>query len=182
MLQIAKDNNLLQNGVSSEGSQQNGVIKVVHGMIEELANADHIQPHSFDVLVSEWMGYCLLYESMLSSVLFARDKWLKTGGAVLPDTATMVGPLSCFFFLSFVVSHSFIVKLMVLQFFVQFVAGFGRGATSIPFWENVYGFDMSCIGREVIEDAARIPIVDVIDSCHIITTTEVLQVCVRYYL
>lgn len=99
MLQIAKDNNLLQNGVSSEGNQQNGVIKVVHGMIEELANADHIQPHSVDVLVSEWMGYCLLYESMLSSVLFARDKWLKTGGAVLPDTATMVGLLSAILFL-----------------------------------------------------------------------------------
>lgn len=60
--------------------------------------------------------------------------------------------------------------------FVQFLAGFGRGATSIPFWENVYGFNMSRIGREVVEDAARLPIIDVVDSCHIITTTEVLQV------
>ncbi|EYU42922.1 hypothetical protein MIMGU_mgv1a002861mg [Erythranthe guttata] len=140
--QIAKDNNLLQNGISSE---RNGVIEVVQGMVEELENADHIQPHSVDVLVSEWMGYCLLYESMLTSVLFARDKWLKIGGAMLPDTATM------------------------------FAAGFGRGATSIPFWENVYGFNMSSIGREVVEDAARFPIVDVIDSCHIVTTTKVLQ-------
>ena len=24
----------------------------------------------------EWMGYCLLYESMLDTVLYARDKWL----------------------------------------------------------------------------------------------------------
>lgn len=90
-MQIAEDNNLLWNGISSEGSQQNGVIKVVQGMVEELDNADHIQPHSVDVLLSEWMGYCLLYESMLISVLFARDKWLKPGGAILPDTATMVG-------------------------------------------------------------------------------------------
>ena len=29
-----------------------------------------------DVIVSEWMGYCLLYESMLPTVLAARDKWL----------------------------------------------------------------------------------------------------------
>ena len=29
-----------------------------------------------DIIVSEWMGYALLYESMLDSVLFARDKWL----------------------------------------------------------------------------------------------------------
>lgn len=90
-MQIAEDNNLLSSGISSEGSQRNGVIEVVQGMVEELDNTDHIKPQSIDVLVSEWMGYCLLYESMLISVLYARDKWLKPGGAVLPDTATMVG-------------------------------------------------------------------------------------------
>lgn len=42
----------------------------------------------FDVLVSEWMGYCLLFESMLDTVLVARDKYLKPGGAILPDVAT----------------------------------------------------------------------------------------------
>jgi len=114
-------------------------------MVEELGNCKLIQPHSIDVLLSEWMGYCLLYESMLSSVLFARDRWLKPGGAILPDTATM------------------------------FVAGFGKGGTSIPFWETVYGFNMSCIGKELMEDAARVPIVDVIDSGDIVTNTVVLQ-------
>ncbi|KAH6814837.1 protein arginine methyltransferase 3 [Perilla frutescens var. frutescens] len=143
--QIAGDNNLLSNGIPSKGSQQNGSIEVAQGMVEELDNAKHIPPHSVDVLVSEWMGYCLLYESMLTSVLFARDKWLKPGGAILPDTATM------------------------------FVAGFGREATSLPFWENVYGFNMSCIGQEVVEDATRFPIVDVINSTHIVTNTKVLQ-------
>ncbi|KAL0429455.1 UNVERIFIED_CONTAM: putative protein arginine N-methyltransferase 3 [Sesamum radiatum] len=34
---------------------------------------------------------------------------------------------------------------------------------------------MSCIGREVVEDAARVPIVDVIDSSSVVTTTKVLQ-------
>ena len=38
-----------------------------------------------DVIISEWMGYCLFFESMLSSVLFARDKYLAKGGVVLPD-------------------------------------------------------------------------------------------------
>ena len=38
-----------------------------------------------DVIISEWMGYCLFYESMLPSVLFARDRYLAKGGAVLPD-------------------------------------------------------------------------------------------------
>jgi hypothetical protein len=27
-----------------------------------------------DIIISEWMGYALLYESMLDTVLYARDK------------------------------------------------------------------------------------------------------------
>lgn len=32
-----------------------------------------------DIIISEWMGYCLFYESMLNTVIFARDKWLVSG-------------------------------------------------------------------------------------------------------
>ena len=32
-----------------------------------------------DIIISEWMGYCLLYENMLPSVLYARDTYLKSG-------------------------------------------------------------------------------------------------------
>lgn len=35
------------------------------------------------------MGYALLFESMLDSLLAARDKWLRPGGAVLPDRASV---------------------------------------------------------------------------------------------
>lgn len=139
--QIAKDNGLLCQG----DTQSRGVIEVVPAMLEELDKSIQIQPNSVDVLISEWMGYCLLYESMLSSVLFARDKWLKPGGAILPDTATI------------------------------FVAGFGRGGTSFPFWDNVYGFDMSCVGKELVENAAQTPIVDVLDSCDIVTNSVILK-------
>ncbi|KAI3711859.1 hypothetical protein L1987_70408 [Smallanthus sonchifolius] len=144
--QISKDNCLLQNQASNGGTKPgSGVIKVINSMVEDLIESRQIQPHSVDVLVSEWMGYCLLYESMLSSVLVARDHWLKPGGAILPDTATM------------------------------FVAGFGKGATSIPFWENVYGFNMSSIGKELVADAAHIPIVDVVDGNNLVTNTALLQ-------
>ncbi|OVA18526.1 Protein arginine N-methyltransferase [Macleaya cordata] len=144
--QIAKDNGQLYDGSPSVGSEHStGVISVVQGMVEEIDKSVQIPPHSVDVLLSEWMGYCLLYETMLSSVLYARDRWLKPGGAILPDTATI------------------------------FVAGFGKGGTSIPFWENVYGFNMSCISKEVVEDASQNPIVDVVDSRDIMTNTVVVQ-------
>ena len=90
-MQIAKNNGLLRSKSPTDGTGQcTGVVEVVQSMVEELDKKVHIEPHSIDVLVSEWMGYCLLYESMLSSVLFARDRWLKPGGAILPDTATIV--------------------------------------------------------------------------------------------
>ena len=42
-----------------------------------------------DVIISEWMGYFLLYESMLDTVLVARDRWLAPGGVLLPDKASL---------------------------------------------------------------------------------------------
>lgn len=42
-----------------------------------------------DIIISEWMGYFLLYESMLDTVLYARDRYLVPGGKIFPDKATM---------------------------------------------------------------------------------------------
>ena len=50
------------------------MITFVKGKVEEVslpAGVDKV-----DIIISEWMGYNLFYESMLQSVLFARDKWL----------------------------------------------------------------------------------------------------------
>ncbi|TKW32110.1 hypothetical protein SEVIR_2G148300v4 [Setaria viridis] len=144
--QVAKNNGLLYDeNLKAEQKRGAQVISVVHTKAEELNQKIQVPQHGFDVLVSEWMGYCLLFESMLSSVIYARDHFLKPGGAILPDTATIVG------------------------------AGFGKGGTSLPFWENVYGFDMSCIGKEVTSTSARFPVVDVIASQDIVTETAVLH-------
>jgi protein arginine N-methyltransferase 1 len=71
-----------------------------------------------DIIISEWMGYFLLYESMLDTVIFARDKWLKPGGVVLPDRATL--------------------SLTAIE------DGQYRN-DKIDFWDNVYGFNMRVI-------------------------------------
>jgi len=42
-----------------------------------------------DIIISEWMGYFLLYESMLDTVLWARDRYLKKGGLIFPDKAVI---------------------------------------------------------------------------------------------
>lgn len=47
-----------------------------------------------DIIISEWMGYFLLRESMLDSVLHARDKFLRPGGALYPSHARLyLGPI-----------------------------------------------------------------------------------------
>jgi hypothetical protein len=42
-----------------------------------------------DVIVSEWMGFYLLHEGMLDSVLHARDTHLKAGGKLFPEVAKL---------------------------------------------------------------------------------------------
>lgn len=44
---------------------------------------------SVDIIVSQWMGFFLMYEARLGEVLCARDKWLKPGGLLFPDRAKM---------------------------------------------------------------------------------------------
>ena len=50
------------------------VVKLVKGKVEEVELPDGID--KVDIIISEWMGYCLFYESMLQTVIYARDKWL----------------------------------------------------------------------------------------------------------
>jgi hypothetical protein len=60
-------------------------ITLVKGKLEEA----ELPVQEFDIIISEWMGYFLLYESMLDTVLLARDKYLTKGGLMFPDTATL---------------------------------------------------------------------------------------------
>lgn len=48
------------------------VITVLKGKVEDI----ELPTSQVDVIVSEWMGYFLLFENMLNTVLYARDKWL----------------------------------------------------------------------------------------------------------
>ena len=53
------------------------LVTLIRGKMEEITLPDGIE--QVDIIVSEWMGYCLLYETMLPSVIYARDKYLRKG-------------------------------------------------------------------------------------------------------
>ncbi|KAJ3298152.1 Protein arginine N-methyltransferase 3 [Blyttiomyces sp. JEL0837] len=61
-------------------------ITFIRGRVEDVS----LPVDKVDIIISEWMGYFLLFEGMLDSVLFARNKWLQTGGYMGPDVAKVL--------------------------------------------------------------------------------------------
>nr|GAT58529.1 protein arginine N-methyltransferase [Mycena chlorophos] len=61
------------------------VITLVEGRI-----GDTSLPFSeFDIIISDWMGKCLFYESRLEEVILARDKYLKKDGLIYPESVSL---------------------------------------------------------------------------------------------
>lgn len=87
-------------------------ITLIQGKMEEIT----LPVDKVDIIVSEWMGYFLLYESMLDTVLFARDKYLKPDGLIFPDKA-----------------HIYMAAIEDGEYKDE----------KIGFWNNVYGFDFT---------------------------------------
>ncbi|OAF69711.1 hypothetical protein A3Q56_02566 [Intoshia linei] len=105
-------------------NQMDKVITVIKTKAEDLAQLpDGIE--KVDIIISEWMGYSLFYESMLTSVLYCRDKWLANGGLIFPD--------------------EIILNLAGIQDY-QYKEG------KVNWWKNVYGFNMSSMIRSVIAE------------------------------
>ncbi|XP_064019125.1 protein arginine N-methyltransferase 3 isoform X2 [Pogoniulus pusillus] len=125
------------------------IITLVKGRIEEV----DLPLEKVDVIISEWMklavsvmfaGYFLLFESMLDSVIYAKDKYLAEGGSVYPDRCS--------------------ISLVA-------VGDMKKHAEKLLFWEDVYGFDMSCMKKAVIPEA----VVEVLDPSTLISTATVIK-------
>ncbi len=107
--------NIFHNGLD-------GVITCIRGRIEDVT----LPVDKVDIIVSEWMGYCLLYEAMLPSVFFARDKYLRPDGLLVPSHSSMwIAPVSDAEYL----------------------------AENIDWWRDVYGFDFKAMQTGIYTDA-----------------------------
>lgn len=112
-------------------------IEVIKAKIEDLKELPRGFKH-VDIIISEWMGYCLFYESMLDTVIYARDKWLTKNGLLFPDKA---------------------------QLYLTAIEDRAYKNRKINFWDDVYGFKMSCIKDLAISE----PLVDNVDAKQIVT-------------
>ncbi|CAL8467117.1 g6653 [Coccomyxa elongata] len=117
-------------------SASGGPITVVSARMEDIASLPVAQ---VDVIVSEWMGYALFFECMLDSVVLARDRWLKPGGAMLPDLASI------------------------------YMAAAGAGALDLDFWDNVYDFVYRPVKSLLLDASLKDAIVAQVDARHLVT-------------
>jgi protein arginine N-methyltransferase 1 len=109
---------------ATEIIKRNGLadkITVIKGKMEEIK----LPVPQVDIIISEWMGYFLLYESMLDSVLWARDRYLVKSGKMLPDRVTM-----------------YLAAIEDGQYKSQ----------KRNFWSDVYSTDMSCLAPTVLRE------------------------------
>ncbi|RAL37138.1 hypothetical protein DM860_004060 [Cuscuta australis] len=134
-------------GMAQEIVKSNGfsnVITVIKGKIEEI----ELPVSQVDIIISEWMGYFLLYENMLNTVLYARNKWLVTDGLVLPDKASL---------------------------YLTAIEDADYKEDKIEFWNSVYGFDMRCIRKQAIAEPL-VDIVDskqIVTNCQLLKTMDI---------
>ena len=91
------------------------------------------------------MGYFLLFESMLDTVIYARDRWLCPGGKILPDRCNIS---------------------------LAGIGDEGLHASYVSYWDNVYGFHMSCMKSAVVQEAS----IQVVKPEKIITDACVIKV------
>ena len=125
--------NALQEIVKANKAEE--VIEVINKRVEDVE-----LPEKVDVLVSEWMGFYLLHESMLDSVLKARDNHLKEDGVMMPSSARIFAcPISC----------------QELR------------SSTIDYWQDVYGFNMGPLSTEALKRTK--PEVDVLDASRLLS-------------
>ncbi|KAI8576389.1 hypothetical protein K450DRAFT_257066 [Umbelopsis ramanniana AG] len=99
-----------------------GIITLLQGRIEEIT----LPVPQVDIIISEWMGYFLLFEAMLDSVLVARDRWLAPGGILAPSQTRIL------------------------------IAGLDDENVKNDrhcFWDDVYGFKMSAMKESIVNEA-----------------------------
>lgn len=95
-------------------------IEVIKSRLEEIR-----KEIKADIIVSEWMGYFLVYEGMLDTIIYARDKLLKPNGIICPNRCTMN------------------------------IAGIDNQAfydKHVTFWNDVYGYSMKSLKFECMAE------------------------------
>ncbi len=108
------------------------VVTIVKAKVEDLETLPH-GIEKVDIIISEWMGYCLFFENMLDSVLIAKQRWLIDDGLMLPSANTLT------------------------------LEAADDSTKRYEHWADVYGFDMTSMKSQMLHSNAYIEHVPVQD-------------------
>ncbi|KAI4379449.1 hypothetical protein MLD38_005745 [Melastoma candidum] len=112
------------------------VVEVIEASMEDVT-----LPEKVDVIISEWMGYFLLRESMFDSVICARDRWLKPNGVMYPSHARMwMAPIR---------------SALVNQKMNQYEGAMDDWYSFLEETKSYYGVDMSILTRSFDEEQKK---------------------------
>lgn len=128
-------------------------ITLVQGKMEEV----QLPFPKVDIIISEWMGYFLLYESMLDTVLYARDTYLEKDGLIFPDKATI--------FFAGIEDGDYKEEKIGCEFPPATFAMVSCADPIAPVWDNVYGFDYTPLKETALSE----PLVDTVEIKTVVT-------------
>lgn len=147
---IAVDNSDILNQ-AKEIVKLNGydhVVTCVRGKIETLLSEGGLPTltdgETIDILVSEWMGYALFFETMLPSVMAARD------ALMTPVTGSMFPNVS--------------------KIFIEGV----NDSERLNYWDNVHTLNMSPMKSRMVNELLQEAWVEVVDDKNVITNRKML--------
>lgn len=120
------------------------IIEVVHGRVEDVT----LPIDKADVIISEWMGFYLLHEAMLNSVIVARDKWLSYNGIMVPSSVAL-----------------YLCPVQMVDYYKD----------NFAFWSNAYGCDLTPIGELVKRKAHMQPVITEVKESHLLSTPELVM-------
>uniref|UniRef100_T1IQ17 type I protein arginine methyltransferase n=1 Tax=Strigamia maritima TaxID=126957 RepID=T1IQ17_STRMM len=112
-------------------------------MLKNRMEAIELEVDKVDIIISEWMGYFLFFECMFDTIIYARDKYLSPNGHILPNRCTLN------------------------------IAGIDdtkKHDEIVGFWNDVYGFKMSCMKKEAIKEAS----IECVDANTIVTSISTI--------
>ena len=101
-------------------NELDNTIEIIKGKAEDVVIKEKV-----DVIISEWMGYFLIFESMLDTIVYCRDNYLSPNGYVYPDKCN--------------------IKLLAL-------GDDDLYSSKIHYWENVYDFHMTTMKSSLLEE------------------------------
>jgi predicted RNA methylase len=122
-----------------EANGLDSVVEVIQSRVEDLTEED--VPEKVDIILSEWMGFYLLHENMLPSVLYARDHFMAPTGKLFPSHATI-----------------YAAPVNVQDYYNEKVA----------FWGNIHGFSFAPMIPHAVQTMLEQPVVTELSNRNVV--------------